>query len=540
MPIRIFPFLCLPAVLVGAAPHAAMDALLGRYFKADLPGAVVLVQKGGKVVFRKAYGLASLESKTPMQPDQVFRIASVTKTFTAAAVLRLAEEGKVELSTSIHNYLPDLPEAWGPVTVAHLLSNTSGIPNYTDDPAWWPRQGEDLSPAILLETYVRPKPLEFEPGTDWHYSNSGYLLLGQLIEAVSGQDYESALRTRFFGPFKLERTRYGWDAPPIPGLAVGYLADGRPAPRVDKGQLFSTAGLVSTVDDLGTWLRALTTGQAVAPASFRKMAESWKFPDGRLAGYGFGLYLRPSQGHRLAGHGGQILGYTGFVEADLDADVQVVLLTNRFPPVVAPEYLTRRLLALAIGRALAEPKPVALDPGKLARLTGQYKGRRLFRVSFAEGRLWVLKGPDRAELVPLSDTEFQEKDSDRKFRFTLSRGTSIGLRLQVLGAPATPMLLRIGEEMEPAVVQLDPAQLDACAGIYEPAPGVRVRYRRDGLRFFCDDPDEGPIELVATGPDRFQVKGSRISVEFHRNPEGSVTEVVTFLDERRVAARRVE
>lgn len=539
MLMRFAPGTLATALAVAApAPETAMDALLRRHFKPGAPGAVVLVQKQGRTLFRRAYGLADLGTLTPMTVDHGFRIGSITKTFTAAAVLRLAEEGRLDLGAPIRRHLADLPESWEPVTVLHLLNHTSGIPSYTEDPSWWPRQGENLSPSTLLDTYAKPRPLAFAPGTAWAYSNSNYLLLGQLIEAVTGQDFGTALRVRFLDPLGLTRTGYGEGF--SARLAAGHLEDRRPAPEISTTQLFSAAGLVSTVDDLGHWLRALASGTAVQADSFRRMTETWRFPGGLESGYGCGLHVRTSQGHRLAGHGGQLLGYGGYLEADLDADTQVVVLCNRFPPVVAPEFLTRRLLAIAAGRPLVEPRPVILPPGQLRRLAGRYQGRRPLRVVVRAGRLWALKGPARVELLPMSSSECIEKDSDTRFRFMFQDRVPSGLRVQTFGAPPGPLLPRVGAEPEPQVVRLPVAVLEACAGTYEPAPGVRLRYRRERDRLVCDDPELGRVELEALATDRFRVVGTEIQVEFQRGGQNRVVAVATDADDRRLWAPRLD
>lgn len=172
-----------------------MDALLGRYYKADQPGAAVLVMKEGKVVFKKGYGLAHVELGVPLQPDMVFRIGSVTKQFTAAAVLLLAEEGKVDLQAPVGRYLKDLPAAWEKVTVEQLLNHTSGIPSYTNDHAYMAGMREDLTPVRILER-VRAQPLLFEPGTNHRYTNTGYVVLGMLLERLSGKPYGEVLQKR--------------------------------------------------------------------------------------------------------------------------------------------------------------------------------------------------------------------------------------------------------------------------------------------------------------------------------------------------------
>ncbi len=504
-----------------AQETAAMDALMARHFRADQPGAVVLVQKGGKVLFHKAYGMSDLAAKQPLATPQVFRVASVTKTFTAAAILALVEDGKVDLKASVRRYVKDLPAAWEAAQVEHLLSNTSGIPSYTDDPAWWERQHEALTPAYLLDTYAKAKPLVFAPGSQWQYSNSGFVLLGMIIEAVTGKTYEAFLKERFWGPLGMTATRYGWDEPPIQGLAQGYAPGPTPAPFVNKVQLFSTAGLVSTTQDLARWLQGLSSGKVLKPETFARMTKPFATRDGQAQGYGFGLFLRESQGHRLAGHGGQILGYNAMVEMDLVSGAQAIILTNLYPQPVPLEYLTRRLLGLANQQPVEEPRPILLPPERLARLTGVYQTERgPLKVAWTEGRLWRIQGPQRLELLPLSETRFGHPNSDTEVIFQLEGATVLGLRVAPLGAPMTPLAKRIGEYAEPKVVALDPAVLEGYAGTFALEPGMSFRFWKEGDRLLTQAPGEPVGELLPIGPDTFLLKGPGVRVLFQRDAAG--------------------
>ena len=214
----------------------------------------------------QGFGLASLDLAVPIDPAHVFEIGSVTKQFTAAAILRLAEEGKLALDDPITKLLPDLPAAYQAITLTHLLTHTSGVPSYTDFPEWRPRWREDMSLETLIGLF-RDKPLDFVPGQSWKYSNSGYILLGAAIEKASGKSYEDYVEQELFAPLGMTSTRYGHQEEVVAGRAVGYAkgADGwSNAPYLSLTQPYAAGSLMSTVDDLARWSDALEAGKAVS------------------------------------------------------------------------------------------------------------------------------------------------------------------------------------------------------------------------------------------------------------------------------------
>jgi serine beta-lactamase-like protein LACTB len=291
-------------VNVNPSLAAQADARLSRWFDANQPGATVLLMQDGKVLFKKGYGLANVELNVAMQPDMVFRIGSVGKQFTAVAVMLLVEEGKVDLQAPISQYLENLPKAWKAVTVEQLLNHTSGIPNYTDTKAYWKHMREDFTPTQLLETYVNDLSLDFEPGTQYRYTNTGYVLLGMLIEKVSGQPYARFMRKHLFEPLALKNTRYGTETELIPGMVSGYVQGPKPAAYISMTQPFSAGALVSNAEDLAQWTMALHDGKVVKPESLARMLTPTRLKNGKEIPYGFGLTFRQSQGDRLVGHGG--------------------------------------------------------------------------------------------------------------------------------------------------------------------------------------------------------------------------------------------
>ena len=417
------------APVVALEQLAVVEAKLSKWYPEDQPGAVVLLMKDGQVVFRKGYGLANATLKAPIKPEMTFRIGSVTKQFTAAAVLKLVEDGKVDVNLPISRYLKDLPETWKAITVEQLLTHTAGLPNYTDVEALWEKPDKRFKPAKMLEEYVGDLPLQFEPGSKYAYSNTGYVLLGMLIERISGQSYDDFLQKRLLDPLGLDHTHYDSDTDPDPDLPVGYRQGTSVARSWSVTQKYAAGGLVSTASDLALWTQALHDGKVVKPESLAKMMTPVKLKGGREESYGYGLEFRSSHGHRLVGHGGEVDGFQCRVEADPAARAVAVILSNSREPKAEIEYFTRYLLALAAGRALPEPVPAPIEPSALQSVAGLYSLENQIRlITFEGGKLHSRRlGHSKFALIPLSPMEFRFEDSDAYLRFEREGGKVTGM-----------------------------------------------------------------------------------------------------------------
>ncbi len=536
---RLTPW-ALPLVALVASAQTPYDSLLTPRFAADQAGATVLVMKEGKVLFAQGYGLANRELKVPNRPEYVFRIGSVTKQFTAAAVMTLVEGGKVQLDAPIGTYLPDLPEAWRPVTVRQLLQHTSGIPSYTDLPEYGARMREDLPGLALLKAHVWSKPMDFAPGTQWRYNNTGYYLLGLLVEKVAGQPYAAYLQTRFFGPLGLTRTRYGTESEFIPGMVAGYGPGGKPAAYLSMTQPYAAGSLVSTAEDLARWTLALHAGQVVKPESLKLMTTPARTTDGKEHPYGFGLSFRTSQGRRLVGHGGGINGFVCQVEADPAAQTVAVVLCNTVDPGAAPEFLTRRLLALAAGTPVADPVAVPMTPDQLKRFVGAYEleGRRR-TITFDQGRLWSRVGNRTTELIPTGELTFALKDGDTRLRFVREGERIAGVHRQSEGASEEPLAKRAAEATRTEVPQT-PQAMDALMGTFRLAPGFDLKVWREGTRLLSQATGQGPIELFAESATRWFPKVIDATLTFELGPDGKAKALVLEQGGRRMPAPRVD
>lgn len=530
----------LPLAALVAPAQTPYEALLASRFAADQAGASVLVMKEGKVLFAQGYGLANRELRVPNRPEYVYRIGSVTKQFTAAAVMTLVEAGKVDLEAPIGSYLPDLPEAWRPATVRQLLQHTGGLPSYTDGPEYGLHMREDLPGLALLKTLVWSKPLDFVPGTQWRYSNTGYYLLGLLVEKVTGRTYAEVLQARFFGPLGLTHTRYGTETDFIPGLAAGYGPGGRPAPYLSMTQPYAAGSLVSTPEDLARWTLALHGGKVLKPESLRLMTTPARTADGKEHPYGFGLSFRTSQGRRLVGHGGGINGFVCQVEADPAAGTVAVVLFNTVDPGVAPEFLTRRLLALAAGTPIPEPVAVTQSPEQLKRFVGAYEleGRRRV-ITFDQGRLWSRVGSRTFELIPTGALTFAVKDGDTALRFVMAGDRVVGVHRQPEGGPEEPLARRVAEAARVAVPQPVPA-LEALVGTYRVAPTFQLKVWRDGGKLLGQATGQEAVELLAESATRWFPKAIDATLTFELGADGRARALVLEQGGRRMPANRVD
>lgn len=352
-----------PPGLQGQAPRAR-DAVLDSLVDAEIQrrqpfaGLQLVVAQDGEIRYRRNHGFADLEHEVPMSPDVVFQIASITKEFTAAAILKLVEEGRISLDDDIRDYVPDVDTEGLVVRIRHLLNHTSGIPDIYELEAW-----PDIRPLRLDRSGTRERVLsaaadqgmDFEPGTDWKYSNTGYDLLGDVIGIVSGTDVPSYFRQILFEPLGLDHTSFCPWSRIIPGRARGYEPDGDSlvnAFRQSQGVLFTSGGICSTVDDLIEWNLALHRGRVLRPETYQRMIT----PEGPTHSYGFGISVGDLDGHPHLGHNGYINGYSSQLEYFPDDGLSIAILTNT-PAAVGglAEDIARSILGLP-------PRPAAVRP----------------------------------------------------------------------------------------------------------------------------------------------------------------------------------
>lgn len=537
----VSPSLVLLAVLSLAAVsgvHAATspgelaafaDAQLSAAYPAGEPGAAALVRWKGKVVLRKGYGLASVELAVPVTPEQVFEIGSVTKQFTAAGILMLAERGKLALSDPITKYLPDFPTGDQTVTLEHLLTHTSGVPSYTEMPEWVPRWREDMSLETLIGLF-RGKPLEFVPGQRWSYSNSGYVLLGAVIEKASGKSYEELVETEIFAPLGMTHTRYGHQEELVPGRVEGYAKDAKgyaPAPYLSLTQPYSAGALMSTVDDLARWIDALEADELLTAAARQRMLTPATLrggdQDGLSTRYGLGMQAAEIAGHAVKEHGGGIHGFASILLTVPDERLQVVILSNNPGGKESPSALARRIARKALGEAAVARVARTLGDQELDEYVGVYRvpaaaaERRFLTRDGATLRLQRTGGP----IVPLSSyaaDRFEGEDGTPALRFLRDAQGKVAAVEVDRGTGPIERSARTDEPL-PAIrveARVDPASYDALVGVYELAPGFDLTISRDGVRLLAQVTGQPALELFPESPTRFFLKEVDAQIDFVR------------------------
>ena len=303
---------------------ARIDKILDKSVSRHEFMGAVLVARDGKILLNKGYGYANLEWNVKNTAASKFRLGSISKQFTAAAILLLEERGKLKVGDPIGKFLPDAPAAWSKVTLFHLLSHTSGVPSYTDLPEieTWGRL--ETTPMELIGR-LRSLPLEFEPGERWSYSNSGYFLLGYVIEQVSGQSYAEFLHDNIFTPLHMHDTGYDHTEQVLSQRASGYrsTSDGiTNAEFTDMSVPFAAGALYSTTGDLFRWETALFGEHLLSASSLKKMTTPSK------GNYGFGIFVHHLLGRTDFEHGGNINGFSANMEYFPDDGLHVILLSN--------------------------------------------------------------------------------------------------------------------------------------------------------------------------------------------------------------------
>jgi CubicO group peptidase (beta-lactamase class C family) len=365
-----FALLALLAGSCMAQDAARMDQIVQSYVNDHTFMGSVLVARGAEVLFSKGYGFADLEWNVPNTPGTKFRLGSVTKQFTAASILLLEERGKLSVTDPVKKYLPDAPAAWDKITIFHVLTHTSGIPNFTGFPDY-PKLAPFPTTAEQVVARFRDKPLDFEPGSKYSYSNSGFVLLTYLIENITGSSYQKFLQQNLFTPLGMKDSGYDSNAAIIPHRASGYVFSNNHfenAGYVDMTVPQGAGGLYSTTEDLLKWEQGLFGGKVLRSASLEKMTTPFK------SNYAFGLEVQSVGGHKVIEHGGAIQGFNTDLAYYPDDKVTVVALGNVNGP--APEQIAAKLAALVHGETVklpSERKEITLDPKTLSRYVGAYR-----------------------------------------------------------------------------------------------------------------------------------------------------------------------
>jgi len=529
--------------LVAATSAVAQDtARMDEIAKADLAGGhfmgAVLVARGDQIIFEHAYGSANLEWQVPNTPTTKFRLGSVTKQFTATAIMLLEERGKLNTDDLLAKYLPDCPPEWSAITVRHLLSHTSGIPNFTafpDYPTW------RFTPATTEQSlaHVRGHALLFAPGERYQYSNSNYIVLGWLVEHLAGKSYAEFLTENIFGPLGMKDTGYDVNETVLPGRASGYMATAHGfvnAPYSDMHVPHGAGALYSTVEDLHRWTEGLFGGKILTAASLAKLTTPGK------GDYAFGLSVRTVNGRKLIDHGGAIEGFNSHLAYYPESRLTVAVLANVNGS--APTELASQLAAITFGEKVVLPSErheITVPAAILQAYVGVYQltPRLTDTIRLVDGHLTTqVGGQAQFPLYAESESKFFLKVVDAQVEFVRDASGKVTQLIHHQGGRSQPAPRISDTVVEHKEVTLPHAALEAYPGTYQLRPGFDLVITLEGDQLMSQATGQGKVPIFAESPTKFFLKVVDAQIEFFRDDAGKVVHLVLHQGGREMMGRK--
>lgn len=522
-------------------PAAKVDEIFAEWRSQESPGCTVAVAENGRTLLSRAYGMADLEHDVPITASTVFEAGSVSKQFTAAAALLLVQQGKLSLSDDVRKYVPELPDHGRPITIEHLIHHTSGLRDWGSI-AWlqgWPRGTRIHTHAHMLDIASRQKELNYEPGAEFAYTNTGYNLLAVIVDRVSGQSFAEFSKKNIFEPLGMKRTQWRDDfTRVVKGRAVAYVKeDDSFHSRMPFENVHGNGGLLTTVEDLLLWNENFVHGKVGGPALIEAMERRGRLNDGREIEYAGGLFIGTYEGLKEISHDGATAGYRAFLARYPEQRLSVALLCNHGG--INPDELGHRTagLFLAGKKPAAAPAPavstVELPAGEISSKAGVYRNLRTgqaLRLEVKEGALRTGRG---RLLTPLSPSLFLLADFDVKLDFITGPNGTTGLRVLHPNGDAVPYGRE--EEAAPQTATL----LAEYAGEYwsneaEAASRIVVEDGKLVLKAGSDI----SAALTPLYADGFEAEEDGFLVRFTRNGNGKISALTLGLD--RVRALRFE
>jgi CubicO group peptidase (beta-lactamase class C family) len=509
-------------------PEDWATALLRELTKGDICGAAVLIARDGKILFQGGAGFADIAKKTPITPETKFRIGSVTKQFTAAAILRLAEEKKLALTDPLAKFFPDFPRG-SEITLHHLLTHTSGIHSYTDKPDFLSRVHEAIEPGKLIASFQNDPP-DFAPGASFHYNNSAYFLAGEIVAKVSGKSLGEYLRETFFEPLGMKDTGIYINATPPANAANGYsFIDGKLAPALDWDMSWAggAGALYSTVGDLFRWNEALYGGRVLNEASLKAQIAPNKLPEGAEGmTYGYGLVISGVRRMPSIGHGGGLNGWSSELVRLPQQNCTIVALVNAMPspPGLDATNIARGLAEHFLADEIKKLPPLtedkSVDPKTFAAFVGRYDYRgSILTVIVENDRLFAqLTGQPKFEIYPKSANEFFWKVVDAQVVFLRNEKGEVtaAQHTQNGGTFKAPKLS--AED-----VKLTVEQLEAFVGQYQYGPAAVLTVTRDGAQLLAQLTGQPQFPIFPTSATNFEWRVVPAKVQFVKDDTGKVT-----------------
>jgi len=514
------------------------EAMINRVKKDNYPGAAVLISRDGDMLYNKGFGYAELSHNTPISPETKFRIGSITKQFTAAAILKLQEDGLISVEDKLSKYIPDFPRG-EEVTIDRLLTHTSGIHSFTSQPNFLDRVRLEISAQEMVDS-IKSYKYDFDPGEKYLYNNSGYFLLGYLIEQITKKTFAEYLQETFFDPIGMKNSGiHDWHTILV-HEATGYSVIGGKLQKAmdwNMSQAGGAGAIYSTVGDLYLWNEAVFGGKVLSEKSLQAAFTPAVLNDGNPAmqgggGYGYGWIIGEFRGLKSISHSGGLHGFLSYLVRFPEKNFTISVLHNASPPVgFTPGGLAYELAPIYLWEELEAQQSFSTSEDVDKDLYGLYAGKyeypqgMIMTISQEDDRLFAqMTGQPKFEIFPRSENEFFWKVVDAQITFHLDESGKITHAMHFQGGQNLKVP-RIEEEA-PAVV--DPAVFDAYIGEYKLAQAAIITVTRENDKLFVQLTGQPKFEIFPRSETEYFLKVVKADVTFKKDDSGKVSGLILF------------
>jgi CubicO group peptidase (beta-lactamase class C family) len=520
-----------------------VDEYLLSHSDPNAPGASVLIAKDGKAIYKKAVGMANLELNVPLSTDNVFEIGSITKQFTAVSILMLEEQGKLQIEDDITKYIPDYPTHGKTITIHHLLNHTSGIKSYTSMESFMKQARTDMTPTELIDVF-KNEPMDFDPGEKYQYNNSGYILLGHIIELVSGQSYAEFIQDNIFSKLDMKNSYYGSMKKIIKNRASGYQ-DRNGFVNADYLSLtlpYAAGSIMSTVDDLLIWQNAISANKLIKRSSLEKAIKGSTLNSGEKITYGYGWINGSLNGSETIEHSGGIFGYVTNGIFLPKENMYVIGLSNCDCSNVGE--ITTKIAAMAIGKPFPNKKDaISLNDSQLNKWIGAYEFEdgAIRHITLEGSQLKSQReGSTVFDIYPMTEDHFIFEEGMISYKFSTDDDGSKIVVMSSNGNDSKGKAIDKEAPKEKVVITLAPEKLKQFVGKYELAPTFHIVIRSEGSQLFAQATGQPEFELFAESETTFFLKVVPASVDFNKNDDGNVTSLTLHQGGQDMEGKKVE
>ena len=548
-----------------------IDQLLRKYVEYNAFNGAALVAENGKVIFKKGYGYANFEWDIPNAPDTKFRLGSITKQFTSMLIMQLVQEGKLRLDEKVSEVLSDYPKEQGEkITIHDLLTHTSGIPNYTDFPGYPTEIMKNTFSPLELVKLFENKPLEFKPGSKFSYSNSGYILLGYIIEKVTGKPYEEVLKENIFNPLGMKNSGYDHNIEIIPKRAYGYnhfALEVQNANYIDMTVPFSAGALYSTVEDLYKWDQALYTNKILSKGNIKKLFGKY-IPafGGMYYGYGWAV-TKISNGHgdsvNVVAHGGAVNGFNSLIERFTDDKNLIVLLNNtgatdlqdiakhiekilynekyEMPEEPIVIKFARKISDDGVDNAIKYIKNLSPEESKkLDERDINNLGYSLMNTGQTKEAIKIFKlNIDKYNSANSYDSYAEALMKDGQTEAAIENYKK-SLEMNPGNSNAVEMLKQMGVDYEPKETNVNPEIYKMLTGEYQLAPNFTITITTEDNRIYEQATGQQKLEIFPNSEYEYYLKVVNAQISFVKDDTGKITELILHQNGRDIPGKKIK